>query len=63
MVFTSKNGSYATICLRNSVEIKDVADILGHSKIETTQNYYIFPTENTKKRAMLFLKKWLIKIL
>ena len=57
MVFTSKNGSYATICLRNSVEIKDVADILGHSKIETTQNYYIFPTENTKKKGNAILEE------
>ena len=37
--------------LRNGVEIRDVADILGHSKIEATENYYISSTEETLKGA------------
>lgn len=57
--FYDLRGSYATKCLRNGVEIKDVADILGHSKIETTQNYYIFPTENTKKQVNAILEEML----
>ena len=32
--FYDLRGSYATKCLRNGVEIKDVADILGHKRIE-----------------------------
>ena len=52
-------GSYATQILRNGAEIRDVADILGHSKIETTQNYYIFPTENTKKQVNAILEEML----
>lgn len=51
MVFTRKNGSYATKCLRNGVEIKDVADILGHRRIETTENYYILSNIESRKRA------------
>lgn len=39
--FYDLRGSFATKSLRNGVEIKDVADILGHSNIETTENYYI----------------------
>ena len=42
--FYDLRGSYATKCLRNGVEIKDVADILGHKRIETTENYYISST-------------------
>ena len=46
--FYDLRGSYATKCLRNGVEIKDVADILGHKRIETTENYYISSTAENK---------------
>ena len=49
--FYDLRGSYATKSLRNGVEIRDVADILGHSKIEATENYYISTTEETLKEA------------
>ena len=49
--FYDLRGSYATKSLRNGVEIRDVADILGHSKIEATENYYISLTEETLKEA------------
>lgn len=55
--FYDLRGSYATKCLRNGVEIKDVASILGHSKIETTENYYVSSTEETRKKANEFLEK------
>ena len=44
-------GSYATTILRNGVEIRDVADVLGHKDIETTENYYISSTDETKKNV------------
>ena len=44
-------GSYATTILRNGVEIRDVADVLGHKDIETTENYYISSTDETRKNA------------
>lgn len=49
--FYDLRGSYATKSLRNGVEIRDVAYILGHSKIEATENYYISTTEETLKDA------------
>ncbi len=49
--FYDLRGSYATKSLRNGVEIRDVADILGHSKIEATENYYISTTDETLKEA------------
>ena len=47
--FYDLRGSYATKCLRNGIEIKDIADILGHRRIETTENYYIISSKETKK--------------
>ena len=49
--FYDLRGSYATKILRNGAEIRDVADILGHSRIETTENYYISSSEETRKEA------------
>ena len=39
--FYDLRGSFATISLRNGCEIKDISEILGHKRIETTQKYYI----------------------
>lgn len=47
--FYNLRGSYATITLRNGIEIRDVADILGHKYIETTENFYITSTDENKK--------------
>lgn len=47
--FYDLRGSYATTNLRNGVEIRDVADILGHKYIETTENFYISSTNETRK--------------
>ena len=49
--FYDLRGSYATKILRNGAEIRDVADILGHSRIETTKNYYISSSEKTRKEV------------
>lgn len=49
--FYDLRGSYATKILRNGVEIKDVANILGHSNIETTENYYISSSSESRKVA------------
>lgn len=35
--------------LTNGIEIRDVADILGHRNVETTENYYISSTEKSKR--------------
>lgn len=55
--FYDLRGSYATKSLRNGIEIKDIADMLGHSRIETTENYYILSTEETRKEASEILEK------
>ena len=55
--FYDLRGSYATKFLRNGVEIKDVADILGHKRIETTENYYITSTNDSKKQTINIFEK------
>ena len=49
--FYDLRGSYATKILTNGIEIRDVADILGHKNIETTENYYISSTNDSRKIA------------
>lgn len=49
--FYDLRGSYATKVLRNGTELRDVADILGHKNIKTTENYYITSTDKDKKEA------------
>ena len=49
--FYDLRGSYATRVLNTGVEIRDVADILGHRNIETTENYYVSSTNISRKVA------------
>lgn len=44
-------GSYATTILRNGVEIRDAADVLGHKDIGTIEDYYISSADETRKNA------------
>jgi integrase len=46
--FYDLRGSFATTSLRNGCEIKDIAEVLGHTRIETTEKYYISSTDNDK---------------
>ena len=46
--FYDLRGSFATTSLRNGYEIKDIAEVLGHRRIETTEKYYISSTDDDK---------------
>ncbi|MCI8431498.1 MAG: tyrosine-type recombinase/integrase [Lachnospiraceae bacterium] len=61
--FYDLRGSYATKSLGNGVEIKDVADILGHSKIETTGIIIYLQLKKLLKKQERNLKKWLNRML
>lgn len=50
--FYDLRGSFATNCLKSGCQIKDVSKILGHSRIETTQNYCITSSEESKKEVI-----------
>ena len=49
--FYDLRGSYATTILKNGTELREVADILGHNNVETTENYYISSTNDSRKEA------------
>ena len=49
--FYDLRGSFATISLRNGCEIKDISEVLGHRRIETTERYYISSTSEDKKKV------------
>lgn len=55
--FYDLRGSFATISLRNGCEIKDIAEVLGHKRIETTEKYYISSTEKDKKNVVINFDK------
>lgn len=60
--FYDLRGSFATICLRNGSEIKDIAEVLGYSRVETTEKYYISSTEEDKKRVTKIFEDEMNKI-
>ena len=55
--FYDLRGSFATISLRNDCEIKDIAEVLGHKRIETTERYYISSTEKDKMTVVINFDK------
>lgn len=55
--FYDLRGSFTTISLRNECEIKDIAEILGHNRIETTEKYYISSTTEDKKKVTEIFEK------
>ena len=55
--FYDLRGSFVTISLRNGCEIKDIAEVLGHKRIEITQKYYISSTENDKMNVIINFDK------
>ena len=50
--FYDLRGTYATKVLNNGTEIKDVANLLGHRNVETTENYYIRSIEDNRRNAV-----------
>ena len=55
--FYDLRGSFATISLKNGCEIKDIAEVLGHKRIETTEKYYISSTKEEKKKVIEMYEK------
>ena len=51
--FYDLRGSFATISLRSGCEIKDIAEILGHKRIDTTEKYYISSTFQDKIKFII----------
>ena len=50
--FYDLRGTYATKVLDTGTKIKDVANLLGHRNVETTENYYITSLDDNRKTAV-----------
>lgn len=50
--FYDLRSGFVTISLRNGCEIKDVAEVLGHKRIETTERYYVLSKSEDKKQVI-----------
>ena len=59
--FYDLRGSFATISLRNGCEIKDIAEVLGHKRIETTEKYYISSTMRDRRKVNEVFEKFMKK--
>ena len=55
--FYDLRGSFATISLRNGCKIKDIAEVLGYNRIETTEKYYISSTKRDKMNVVISFDK------
>lgn len=55
--FYDLRGSFATISLRNGCEIKDIAEVLGHKRTETTEKYYISSIDKDKESVINLFEK------
>ena len=55
--FYDLRGNFATITLRNGCEIKDIAEILGHKRVETTEKYYISSIMKDKEKVFNTFEK------
>ena len=55
--FYDLRGTYATKVLDTGTKINDVANLLGHRNVETTENYYITSLEDNRKTAVQLFDK------
>ena len=55
--FYDLRGSFATVSLRNGCKIKDIAEVLGHKRIETTEKYYISSTNEDQINVVMQFDK------
>lgn len=50
--FHTLRHTYATNCIERGVDTKSLCEMLGHSDIKVTLNYYIHPSIDTKRKHM-----------
>jgi len=55
--FYDLRGSFATKTLRKGCEIKDISKVLGHSRIETTEYYYMNCTKDNLEEVSKSFEK------
>lgn len=55
--FHTLRHTFATRCVECGFEIKNLSEVLGHSRIETTLNKYVHSSMDQKRRNMEKLKR------
>lgn len=48
--FHTLRHTYATNCIEGGTDVKSLSEMLGHSNIQITMNYYVHPSMDTKRR-------------
>lgn len=47
--FHTLRHTYATNCIEGGVDVKSLSEMLGHSNVKITLNYYVHPSMDTKR--------------
>lgn len=48
--FHALRHTYATNCIEEGADVKSLSEMLGHSNVQVTMNYYVHPSMDTKRR-------------
>jgi len=48
--FHALRHTYATNCIEGGTDVKSLSEMLGHSSVQITMNYYVHPSMDTKRR-------------
>lgn len=48
--FHALRHTYATNCIEEGADVKSLSEMLGHSNVQITLNYYVHPSMDTKRR-------------
>lgn len=55
--FHALRHTFATRCVLAGVDIKSLSEILGHSSVQMTLNYYVHPSLEDKRRQIALLER------
>lgn len=50
--FHALRHTFATRCIHTGIDVKTVSEILGHSNIQTTMNYYVYSSFEFKRKQI-----------
>lgn len=48
--FHALRHTFATNCMEGGADVKSLSEMLGHSNVQITMNYYVHPSMDTKRR-------------
>ena len=60
--FHTLRHTYATNCIEGGTDIKSLSEMLGHSSVKITLNYYVHPSMDTKRRYADSLCEFYIRL-